>query len=169
MTTLPQFLKEYADDEKLQREWKGSDKGALLKDFQKAKEAKEHVPKRCSNVAISKAVIMKMDRITASVCSSYILDPVLTSFQCNELNQTFGTEVALFYSCGNLSHLYSPGCFVTEGAQKWLESAEVGNDLPDNISMQLEGFIISGCAEWVNKRKKTKEGWYCIPTASYGT
>ena len=58
---------------------------------------------------------------------------------------------------------------MTEGAQKWLASAEIGNNLPGKIAIQLEGFIVSGCAEQVNKRKKTKEGRYCIPTASYGT
>jgi hypothetical protein len=80
MTTLPEFLKGYAKDDKLQHEYKACDKVVLLTDFQKAKEAKEHVPKRCSNVAISKAVYMKLDRIMASVCPFYFLEPFLTSF-----------------------------------------------------------------------------------------
>jgi hypothetical protein len=75
----------------------------------------------------------------------------------------------LFYGCGNFSHTYSPGCFVTERAQKWLESTEIGNNPPDKIVIQLDGYVTSGCAEQVNKSKKTKEGRYCIPTASYGT
>jgi len=80
MTTLPEFLTEYADDDKLQTEWKACDKKVLLTDFQNAKKAKECVPKRRSNVAISKAVTMKMDHVIASVCPSYFLDPFLTSF-----------------------------------------------------------------------------------------
>ena len=80
MTTLPEFLTDYAEDMNLRDEWKACDKGALLTDFQNAKKAKEFVPKRRSNIAISKAVIMKFDRIIASVCSYYFLDPFLTSF-----------------------------------------------------------------------------------------
>lgn len=171
MTTLPAFLKDYTQDDELRREYKACDKETLFTDFENAKKVKACVPKRSSNVAISKLVYMKLDRVIASVCLSYFLDPFLTSFQCNELNQIFGTEVALFYSRGNDSHTYSPGRFVTEGAQKWVESAEIGNNHPDSIATQLEGFIISGCAGRVNKLKKTKEGRYCtsISTASDGT
>ena len=63
----------------------------------------------------------------------------------------FGMEIAFFVSRGNVSHTYSPGTFVTEGAERWLLSAEIGHNFPNAIAHQLEGFIISGCAKRVGK------------------
>jgi len=80
----------------------------------------------------------------------------------------FGTEVVLFFSCGNISHTYNPGTFVTEGAEKWLGLAEIGRNTPSGIATQLEAFAISGCAEQIKETPKTKESKYLIPIASYG-
>ena len=80
-TTLPEILKEYSNDKVLKKEYEKCDKEELLTDFHNAKEADESVPKRLSNVAISKAVRMKMECITTFVCprsfSQRISHPVL--------------------------------------------------------------------------------------------
>ena len=81
----------------------------------------------------------------------------------------FGTEVALFFSRGDISHTYNPGTFVTEGAEKWLGLAEIGCNTPSGIATQLEAFATSGCAERIEETPKTKESKYLIPIASYGT
>jgi len=78
--TLPKFLKSYSTSNKLKAEYKACDKKALLTNFLNAKQAKESVPTRTSNIAISKAVISKMERVTASVCLFYFLGPFLTPF-----------------------------------------------------------------------------------------
>jgi len=80
-TTLPEFLKDYSKNEKLKNEYKKCNKEELLTNFHDAKEADESVPKRLSNVAVSKGVRMKMERITTFVCphsfSPRISHPVL--------------------------------------------------------------------------------------------
>jgi len=80
-TTLLEFLKDYSKDKKLKKEYEKCDKGELLTDFHNAKEADESVLKRLSNVAVSKGVHMKMERITTFVCphsfSQCISHPVL--------------------------------------------------------------------------------------------
>ena len=68
MTTLPEFLKSYSKDDDMKGEYKACNKKALLIEFHDAKQAKECVPKKLSNVAISKAVGLKLDRITTYVC-----------------------------------------------------------------------------------------------------
>ena len=79
-TTLPEFLMSYSHDEDLKQEYKDSDKKTLLADFDDIKKARESVPKKLSNVAISKAVTLKMDRIISYVCPLSFLDAYLTSF-----------------------------------------------------------------------------------------
>ena len=59
----------------------------------------------------------------------------LTPSQCKELNNSFGTEIALFFSRSSISHSYNPGVFATEGAEKWLERAQIGHNTPKNISI----------------------------------
>jgi hypothetical protein len=81
----------------------------------------------------------------------------------------FGTQIALFFSHGDISHTYNPGAFVTEGAQKWLELVEIGRNTPGAIAMQLEGFVTSGCAEQIKETPKTKESKYFISITSDGT
>jgi hypothetical protein len=91
----------------------------------------------------------------------YFLPPL----QCKELNQLFGTEIAIFYSRGLGSHSYSPGSFVTKGAEKWVQTAEIGGNSPDGAAQQLGAFVASGLAKRVDK---IMEGKCYIPTASYG-
>ena len=79
-TTLLEFLTSYSHDKDLQKEYKDSDKETLLTNFCDIKKAKESVPKKLSNVAISKAVTLKMDRIISYVCPLYFLNASLTSF-----------------------------------------------------------------------------------------
>ena len=69
MTTLKTFLKDYAKSSDLQAEYRRCDKDAILKDFLDTRQERECVPKKLSNVAISKAVDAKLERITAMVCS----------------------------------------------------------------------------------------------------
>jgi hypothetical protein len=68
MTTLPKFLKSYSKDKDMKNEYKACNKKALLVEFDGAKQAKEYVLKKLSNVAISKAVSLKLERITTYVC-----------------------------------------------------------------------------------------------------
>jgi len=49
---------------------------------------------------------------------------------------------------------------VTAGAQKWLEQAQIGCNTPENIAIQLEAFIVSGCAEQLEEPQKPKESKY---------
>jgi hypothetical protein len=69
MTTLKTFLKDYAKSSDLQKEYKQCNKGAILKEFLDTRQESVCVPKKLSNVAISKAVDAKLERITASVRS----------------------------------------------------------------------------------------------------
>jgi hypothetical protein len=77
MITLKTFLKDYAKSSDLQEEYKQCDKDAILKEFLDTRQEKESVPKKLSNVAISKAVDAKIERITASVCLCQFLDTFL--------------------------------------------------------------------------------------------
>jgi hypothetical protein len=76
----------------------------------------------------------------------------------------FGTEIIFFFGHGNVSHSYSPGTFVTEGAERWLLNAEIGHNFPNAITHQLEAFTILGCAKYVGK---TKEGRCFISIAQH--
>ena len=67
-TTLQGFLTSYTTNDALKEPYKASNKEALLTNFLNVKKAKESVPMRKSNVAISLAVSSKMKRVTASVC-----------------------------------------------------------------------------------------------------
>jgi hypothetical protein len=58
---------------------------------------------------------------------------------------------------------------VTEGVEKWLEHARIGCNTPKNISIQLEGFVTSGCSKQMEETQKPEESKYYIPFASYGT
>jgi len=78
----------------------------------------------------------------------------------------YGTEITLLFGRGNNSHTYSPGAYVTKGAGKWLENAEIGNNPPVEAARQLEAFVISGCAQRV---KPTKGGKYYIWITGYRT
>jgi hypothetical protein len=57
-------------------------------------------------------------------------------------------------------HSYPAGSFATEGAHNWLEHTDVGCDTPHNVSLQMEGFAISGLS---NRIKKTQHGACCFP------
>jgi len=72
----------------------------------------------------------------------------------------FGTEITLLFGHGNITHDYTPGAFVTAGAQKWLEQAQIGHNTPENIAIQLEAFTVSGCAEQLEEPQKPKESKY---------
>ena len=78
MTSLKDFLKDYANDTDLKAEYEKCDKDEILKVFLDTRQERESVPKKLSNVAISKAVDAKLERITASVCSYQVLDTFLT-------------------------------------------------------------------------------------------
>jgi len=65
----------------------------------------------------------------------------------------YGTEIVLLFGRGNNSHTYSPGAFATQGAWRWLENAEIGNNPPIEAARQLEAFVISGCAQRVRQPK----------------
>ena len=52
---------------------------------------------------------------------------------------------------------------MTEGADKWLQYAEIGRNIPGEAAMQLEAFTLSGFAAWIEKTQKTKESMYFIP------
>jgi len=54
MTTLKVFLKDYAKDTDLKDEYKKCDKQAILKAFLDTRQERESIPKKLSNVAISK-------------------------------------------------------------------------------------------------------------------
>ena len=71
----------------------------------------------------------------------------------------YQTESLVFFSQGDLAHSHPLGLFAIEGAQNWVQNAEIGNDTPDNIAMQLEGFTASGCNKQV---QKTQESMYHI-------
>ena len=75
----------------------------------------------------------------------------------------------MFFGHGNISHTYTPGAYVTEGAEKWLEHAQIGRNTAKNIAIQLEGFVTSGCAEQFEETQKPKESKYRIPIACHGT
>lgn len=45
-------------------------------------------------------------------------------------------------------------------AQKWLEQAQIGRNTPENIAIQLEAFMVSGCAERLEEPWKPKESKY---------
>jgi len=51
---------------------------------------------------------------------------------------------------------------MTEGAEKWLQHAEIGHNCLLAAARQLDTFILSGCAERVSK---TKESKYYVPIA----
>ena len=75
MITLPDFLKTYKSE--LKTEFSAlldEEKSAILASYTEAKEDKENLSMRVSNVSISKAVDAKMQRITAMVCLYYCLD-----------------------------------------------------------------------------------------------
>jgi len=55
---------------------------------------------------------------------------------------------------------------VTEGAETWLQTAEIGHNCPNGAARQLDAFIVSGCAKRVDK---TEEGKCFIPIVGYGT
>jgi hypothetical protein len=67
----------------------------------------------------------------------------------------YQTESLVLFSRGDSVHSYAPGSFATEGAQNWVQNAEIGNDTPDNIAMQLEGFTASGCNKRVQKTQRS--------------
>lgn len=93
------------------------------------------------------------------------MNTFLTPLQCKELNRQFGTEIALFYSRGHhTSHVYNPSSFVTKGAKKWVENADIGHNCAEDAAQQLDAYIVSGCAKRVGR---TDEGKYYIPIASY--
>ena len=52
---------------------------------------------------------------------------------------------------------------MTEGADKWLQYAEIGRNIPEEAAMQLEAFTLSGFAARIEKTQKTKESMYFIP------
>ena len=66
-TTLQGFLTSYSTSDTLKNEYKACDKGALLTNFLNAKKAKESVPMRKSNFAISNGISAKMKHVMASV------------------------------------------------------------------------------------------------------
>jgi len=55
---------------------------------------------------------------------------------------------------------------VSEGAKRWLANAEIGHDVANGVANKFEGFMISGCAQQVNKSKDSK---YYILITSYST
>jgi hypothetical protein len=76
--TLPTFLK--ANSSELKTEFGAlleEDKNTFLTSYREAKDEKENTPLRVSNIAISKAVNAKMERITAMVCSYYCFEMLL--------------------------------------------------------------------------------------------
>ena len=54
-------------------------------------------------------------------------------------------------------HTYSAGSFASEGARNWLEHSLVGQNAPQNVALQMEGFTVSGCNDGI---KKTQDGVY---------
>jgi hypothetical protein len=73
----------------------------------------------------------------------------------------FGTEIAFFFGRGNVSHTYSPGTFVTDGAEQWLLNAEIGHNFPNAVAHQLEAFVMSGCAKRIDEAEEGKLYFYC--------
>ena len=70
--TLLNLLKTCSDELKTEfSALSNEDKHELLAGYLEAKDEKENIPIRASNVAISKAVDAKMQCITAMVCSYY--------------------------------------------------------------------------------------------------
>ncbi|KAH9955288.1 hypothetical protein BC827DRAFT_1271815 [Russula dissimulans] len=126
-TTLPAMLKKCSDE--LSAEFSvlsKSEKDALLANCLQAKEEKS-TAKRLSNVAISK---------------------------CQDLNWQYQTESLVLFCHSTVAHSYSSGSFATEGARRWLENAEIGNNTPQDSAIQLEGFCTSNCGEWIRKIKE---------------
>ncbi len=80
MTTLPNFLKAHSSELRTEFSMLSyQEKDSLVADHLEAKDEKENVPTRLSNVAISKAVDAKMQCITTMVCSYYCLITILIS------------------------------------------------------------------------------------------
>ena len=44
-------------------------------------------------------------------------------------------------------HTYSPASYASDRANKWLELSMVGQNTPQNVASQIEGFTISGCSD----------------------
>jgi hypothetical protein len=65
-----------------------------------------------------------------------------------------------------VAHSYTSGLFATEGAQQWLEIADIGHNTPQDTAVQLEGFCTSHCGERI---QKTQEGMYYIPISGIHT
>ena len=65
-------------DSKLRDEYSLCNKGELVDNFQKAKEAKatQSAPMRVKSSSVSKRVYSKVGNITASVRSYYFLEPI---------------------------------------------------------------------------------------------
>ncbi|KAH9955750.1 hypothetical protein BC827DRAFT_1158100 [Russula dissimulans] len=73
---------------------------------------------------------------------------------CQDLNQQYQTESLVLFCHSTVAHSYSSGSFATEGARRWLENAEIGNNTPQDSAIQLEGFCTSNCGERIRKIKE---------------
>ncbi|KAN0111299.1 hypothetical protein V8E52_008674 [Russula decolorans] len=140
-TTLPQLLK--GRSEELSATFgklSNDEKQELLTKHLNSKEERDDTPKRLSNVAVSKAVSIKLNSIIN---------------MCRDLGRLYQTEILFLFSRGNVMHTYSAGAYASDGARNWLEHAEVGCDTAENIAMQMEVFAVSGISKRI---KRTRDG-----------